>query len=65
MNVYQKGDYVLFNTVTDAVNALDAQNFGQARELLISGQQTCEELFLASEMPQKDILEEASTKAEA
>ena len=65
MNVYQKGYYVLFNTVTDAVNALDAQNFGQARELLISVQQTCEELFLASEMPQKDILEEASTKAEA
>lgn len=30
---------ILFNAVTDAIAALDRQDFGQARTLLVQGQQ--------------------------
>lgn len=36
----------LFRAVTRAIDALDAQNYGQARQLLIQGQQQAEELVL-------------------
>ena len=47
MDPYQKGYLTLFNAVTDALAAAEAQNFGQVRDLLIAGQQSCEELFLS------------------
>ena len=37
----------LFNRVTDALEALDAGDPDRARELLIAGQQECEERYLA------------------
>ena len=43
---YQKAYCLLFNAITDALITLEAQNFGQARELLISAQQRAEEIFL-------------------
>ncbi len=36
----------LFNAVTDALLALEQQNYGKAKELLIEAQQTSEELWL-------------------
>lgn len=42
----QKPYYTLFNAVTDAVAAMEAQNFGQARQLLVQAQKDCEEWFL-------------------
>ena len=36
----------MFNVVTDALNALKQQNFGQARDVLVKGQQDCEEQYL-------------------
>lgn len=36
----------LFNAVTKALAAMEVQNFGEARELLIQGQQAAEELYL-------------------
>lgn len=36
----------LFNAVTDAVEALEQQNFGQAREILIRAQQQTEEAYI-------------------
>lgn len=36
----------LFNRVSDAVNALEAMNYGQAKKLLIRAQQEAEELYL-------------------
>ena len=36
----------LFNRVTDAVNALETMNFGQAKALLICAQQEAEERYL-------------------
>jgi len=33
----------LFNAITDSLGAMEAQNFGQAREILIRAQQDAEE----------------------
>ena len=47
--MYEKMYFTLFNAVTDALEAMEAQNFGQAKELLIAAQQHCEELYLDGE----------------
>ena len=44
--MYRKMYYHLFNAVTDALAALEKQNIGQARELLVEAQQQCEEIYL-------------------
>ena len=36
----------LFNAVTDALSAMEQQNFGEAKDLLIKAQQASEELWL-------------------
>ena len=36
--MYRKMYYTLFNAVTDALEAMEQQNYGQARELLIAAQ---------------------------
>ena len=43
----------LFNRVSDAVNALEAMNYGQAKDLLMRAQQEAEELYLTEVDPQK------------
>ncbi len=40
---------ILFNAVTNALAALDMQNFGEAKALLIKGQQDAEEMYLNGE----------------
>ena len=47
--MYEKMYFALFNAVTDALEAMEAQNFGQAKDLLIAAQQRCEELYLDGE----------------
>ena len=47
--MYEKMYFTLFNAVTDALEAMEAQNFGQAKDLLIAAQQRCEELYLDGE----------------
>ena len=47
--MYQKMYLTLFNAVTDALAALEAQNIGQAKDLLVTAQQACEELYLDAE----------------
>lgn len=37
----------LFNAVTDAIAAMDRQDFGQARALLVRGQQQAEDAYIA------------------
>lgn len=44
--MYKKMYLQLFNAVTDSLEAMEAQNFGQARELLIAAQQVCEEIYM-------------------
>ena len=37
---------ILFNGVTDAIAAIDRQDFGLARELLVRGQQRAEDAYI-------------------
>lgn len=43
---YQKLYTIIFNAVTDALNALDEQNAGQAKEILRTAQQAAEERYM-------------------
>ena len=47
--MYRKMYYTLFNAITDALSAMEQQNYGQARELLIAAQQQSEEIFMDSD----------------
>ena len=47
--MYQKMYYALFNAITDALEAMAQQNYGQAKALLIAAQQQSEELYLDGE----------------
>lgn len=49
MDPYKASYFLLFNSMTDAVKALDALNIGQAKDLLVRAQQAAEELFLEQE----------------
>ena len=49
MEIYKKMYYRLFNGVTDALLAMQQQNFGMAAQLLRDAQSACEELFLDAE----------------
>ena len=48
MTDYQKMYTMLFNAVTDALEKMEAQNYGDAKALLISAQQKAEELYIAA-----------------
>ena len=39
----------LFNAVTDAILAIEHQNFGLAKDILIQAQQKAEELYMEKE----------------
>lgn len=52
---------VLFNAVTEAVTALEQQNFGTARALLIQGQQAAESAYVGE--PEEAARAEALEKA--
>ena len=47
--MYQKMYCRMFNAATDALEAMGRQNFGTARDILISAQQSCEEIYMESE----------------
>jgi len=47
--MYQKMYYKLFNAMTDALQAMEAQNYGVAREIIETAQQQAEEIFLDEE----------------
>lgn len=51
------GSYKLFNAYTDVLEALEAQNYGQAKALLTAAQQSAEEIYIvnALENQQKEI----------
>lgn len=46
MTLYEKMYYHLFNAVTDALKALEEQNYGQAKSLLEQAQQEGESIYL-------------------
>ena len=46
MELYQSLYLSLFNSITDALRQMAGQNYGQAKELLVSAQQRAEERYL-------------------
>ncbi len=46
---YKKIYHLLFNTMTDALEKIDDQNYGDARDILIAAQQKAEEIYINSE----------------
>lgn len=46
MQGYEACYYLLFNSVTDALEAMEQQNYGYAKQLLITAQQKAEELWI-------------------
>ena len=43
---YRKLYFCLFNAVTDALQAIEQQNYGQASAILIAAQQETEEMYM-------------------
>ena len=48
MEDYAKLYHLLFNAITDALEQMNAQNFGCAKETLIAAQQNAEELYITA-----------------
>ena len=48
MQNYEKLYHLLFNAITDALEQMDVQNYGVAKEALISAQQKAEEIYIDS-----------------
>lgn len=46
---YQKMYTLLFNAITDALEQMESQNFGTAKEALITAQQEAEEIYMSAE----------------
>ena len=46
MHGYEACYYLLFNSVTDALEAMEQQNYGYAKQLLITAQQEAEDLWI-------------------
>ena len=49
MEDYTKLYHLLFNAITDALEQMNAQNFGSAKETLVSPQQKAEDLYITAE----------------
>ena len=48
MENYQKMYFLLFNAITDALAQIEDQNYGDAKDILISAQQKAEELYITA-----------------
>ena len=46
---YNKMYLLLFNAITDALEKIEGQNCGDAKELLIAAQQKAEEIYITAE----------------
>ena len=49
MEDYTKLYHLLFNAITDALEQMNAQNFGSAKETLVSARQKAEDLYITAE----------------
>ena len=45
---YEKMYHLLFNAITDALEQMEKQNLGSAKDLLTTAQQKTEELYMES-----------------
>ena len=57
MNVYQTLYFQMASASEKALRELERQNFGRARDILISSQQEAEELYLRQTSPEKQAAE--------
>ena len=48
MTDYQKMYTMLFNAITDALEQMEKQNLGSAKDLLTTAQQKTEEIYMES-----------------
>ena len=46
---YEKLYHLLFNAITDALEQMEKENYGTAKETLIAAQQTAEEIYITAE----------------
>ena len=46
---YEKMYHLLFNAITDALEQIEQQNFGSAKDLHIAAQQEAEENYMSAE----------------
>ena len=46
---YEKMYHLLFNEITDALTQLEAQNYGDVKDALISAQQKAKEIYITAE----------------
>ena len=46
---YEKMYHLLFNAITDALEQIEQQNFGSAKDPLIAAQQKTEEIYITAE----------------
>ena len=46
---YQKMYTTLFNAITDALSKIETQNYGDAKETLISARQKAEEIYITAQ----------------
>ena len=46
---YEKLYHLLFNDITDALEQMGSQNYGDAKELLVAAQQKAEEIYITAE----------------
>ena len=49
MEEYKKMYLLLFNAITDALEQMEQQNYGTAKDLLIAAQQPAEEIYITAE----------------
>ena len=52
---YQKAYYILFNAMTDAINAMDNREINQAAEILKSAQIKTEDMYIESKPEETDL----------
>ena len=45
---YEKMYHLLFNAITDALEQMERQNLGSAKDLLTTAQQKAEEIYMES-----------------
>ena len=46
---YEKLYHLLFNAITNALEQMEQQNYGTAKETLITAQQEAEEIYMSAE----------------
>lgn len=56
MENYKKMYFGLFNAVSDAIIAIEEQNYGTAKRILVQAQLAAEELYLSGENNEANIL---------